>query len=227
MSNNYEKKCAFISNVYSTLVKQLLLMVTMVAISRTTFGYTYINPIITSAPLLWIFSTFVSQQIIQSYYYTASTEHINLLLGAFTVFISNILICGTVYVSSTVMLISLIMTALLVFVLNYHASKTSYDYSVWYNYVSSLFAVTIVISFVCMFANIDCNLIIWSVLSGVLISLFIIIDTQLLINNDSLIDVHNGHVLIAMSLFVDIVNMFLRVVTIVNKLLNNDKKKRA
>jgi FtsH-binding integral membrane protein len=226
MSVDYNRKCAFISNVYNTLVKQLLIMISFILVSQTSFGEQYFNNWVFGMPLTSTFVSFLSELVILNFYNSLSDDWITIWLSIFTLSISNIVTLSTLYFPPEIVLLSLLTTTVMVVFLNYHGSTTDYDYSPYYSALLGLFLALSLSSIVGLWFGIYMDSLLTALVSASIFSLFIVVDTQQLVKDNTYVNIRNGHIVIAMSLFLDVVNLFLRVLHIIGRVTNNERKKK-
>lgn len=226
MSVDYNRKCAFISNVYSILVKQLLVMISFILASQTSFGEQYFNNWVFGMPITSTFISFLSQLVILNFHNSLSDDWINIWLSLFTLSISSIATMSTMYFSSEIVILSLLTTMVMVVFLNYHGSSTDYDYSPYYSTLLGLLLSLTLTSIIGCCFGIYIYSLLMSLVSASMFSLFIVVDTQNLVKDDTYVNVRNGHVVIAMSLFLDVINLFLKVLHIIGRVTNDNRKKK-
>jgi len=56
---------------------------------------------------------------------------------------------------------------------------------------------------------------------------FIVVDTQQLTRNMNYVYEPNGHIVVAMTLFLDVVNLFMQIISIVNYFTKEKKNKKV
>lgn len=223
--SQHQQKCQFISKVYNTLIFQLSIMTTMILTSMIpTFQPFMMNYISNSTTTCFLISM-MSELIILGYYNTLSDTSINGLLLLFTLSMSTIVTHTTLYFPPTTVLLSILTTLVIVFVLNCHATTTSYKYSIYNSLCVSILMAMVINSLLSYYYGFGYESIISSMLGSLLFSVFIVIDTQKLTEDNYYLNMQNGHIVMSLTLFLDIVNLFIRVLKIMNSLTKKESKK--
>lgn len=222
--SDYDTKCIFISKVYKILLFQLMTMMSFVMISQTSVGKQYFINLLLTMPILSSISSLISELIILNFYDSLSDTWMNIWLSIFTISISNIVAYSTIFFPPTVVLLSLCITIIMVIFLNYHGSTTNYNYSPYYSLLLGALVTMVLSSIGCLWLGIYYDLLIMSLMSAFVFSMFIVMDTQQLTRDMTFVHQHNGHIIVAMTLFLDIVNLFLRILSIVNHFIKKDNK---
>ena len=124
-------------------------------------------------------------------------------------------IIGIVY--STQALLMGGMTTLFIFsVLTIYAWQTKYDYTVYGNVLLVILFSLLLFGFIISFFNIPILQTIYSVVGAMLFSFYIIYDTQMIVggNHRKITFTKDDYVIASISLYVDIVNLFLFIMDI-------------
>ena len=213
----YDEKCIFISKVYRILIMQLIVMTSIVLASQLPFFDFYFKYIITNISVSIVLA-FISNILLLTLYGLLNDDGIHTLLAIFTISISNIVACSTYFLSPSVVIISLISTLLIVMLLNYHASHSDYLYSVYYSLLVSILMTMTISSIIGWYMGIYFDSMVISLFDAVIFSLFIVCVTQYLTRDNELINHPVGHVIMAMTLFLDVVGLFLRILLMLQKM---------
>jgi len=224
--NNYHQKCQFISKVYNTLLYQLLTMVTFISLSIIGQSYPLINTIFYMLLMPSIVMTFVSQLIIIYLIDNMTQGWVYFWISSFNISTSIIVVNTTAIVPYYITLMSLLMTLTIVVVLNSHATVTNYKYSQYNSLAVSVLLAMIIHSFMSYYFDFDFNTVVFSMLSAVLFGLFIVIDTQSLTETDFYMKTKYGHYVAAINLYLDIINLFLNILSILNTKNQKIEKKK-
>lgn len=221
---HYENKNAFISKVYNTLLTQLITMVTIVGLTMVPSLELIMFNMLTTSAVPIIFTTFISQFTLISFGESLTDTWVNILLAIFNISTSFIAASATLFVPNSIVIMALFTTIIIVGLLNYHATFTHYDYSQYYSLIMSMLWGLIINSIVAYYFGLGLNPTLYAFTSALLFSTFIIVDTQKLVNSPNM-NRRNGHIISAMTLYLDIVNLFLDILKILS-ILNVDKRRK-
>ena len=222
---HYQNKNSFISKVYKTLLMQLLTMVIIVGLTMIPSLELMMFDILTTSSIPVIFTTFISQFILISFAESLTDNWVTILLFIFNISTSFIAASATLFVSNTTVIMALITTTMIVALLNYHATFTQYDYSQYHSYMVSMLWSLIINSVLSYYFGLTINSTLYAFTSALLFSAFILVDTQKLVNSPN-INRRNGHIISAMSLYIDIVNLFIDILKILSVINDSKRKKR-
>jgi FtsH-binding integral membrane protein len=212
----------FIIKVYCLLVLQLLI----------TFGCSFASNLIkdsksfyiseTGQALFWvslvgmfmiIFSTICYSNVLRSY-------PVNyLILFLFTIFITYQVSMITIFYNTQIVISAFGITFGIVIILTIYAFQTKYDFTDKGGYLLAILSGIILTGIINIFIhNTILNLII-STISAIIFSCFIVYDTQLIVGGK-----HQKHkfeiddyVLATMSLYLDIINFFLNILSLLDR----------
>jgi len=216
---NYISHCNFVSNVYSNVLCQLLITISIVLLtiipSVNNWLYILSVPLV---PLLCVI-VLLSQWAIINFGSNFDSSAISFIMLIFNIAIGSLVSFATLFISTNIILLSLCITTVVVMGLNYHAIATSYDYSPYYSYlVGLLFGLSSYALISYLFGMIQVGHISHSILYSVMYSGFIVYDTQQLIKNPIYYTIQNGEYIVAVQLYLDIIGLFINLSFVIKNL---------
>jgi protein lifeguard len=207
---------AFIRKVYAILSVQLLL--TAVVSSISYFSKTYRDWIQSNSWLMWT-SLFGSIAFMLLTYWKRKSYPTNLLfLSGFTLLEAYTIGVIVSFYQSRIVLNALILTLGIFIALTLFACQTKYDFTSWMPYLFGSLWVLILFGFMAAFLphqrTVD---LIYGVVAALIFSGYILVDTQLVMRHYHV----EEEIAAAISLYLDIINLFLAILRILNSQQNN------
>ncbi|PWY96398.1 N-methyl-D-aspartate receptor glutamate-binding subunit [Aspergillus sclerotioniger CBS 115572] len=206
----------FIRKVYAILTAQLLLTTIMSSISF--FSPNYRLWIQTNSWLMFV-SVFGALGFMLVTYWKRKSYPANLLfLSGFTLLEAYSISVVTSFYSARIVIQALILTLGLFVALTLFACQTKYDFTSWMPYLFGSLWFLILFGFVAVFfpANSTVELI-YSGLAALIFSGYILVDTQLVMRHYHV----EEEIAASISLYLDILNLFLAILRILNNQSNN------
>jgi FtsH-binding integral membrane protein len=220
-------KYQFASRVYKTLSMQLGTTILMVLLTMIPFINNRLSVIIIPLFPTMLAAVIAIILVLMYAFENMTIREIYFYLTLFNIASGGLVAITTLIIPSEIVLGTLVGTFTIVMALNYHATYTSYDYSRYYNYLFGLLMCVIGIFLLYLFSDLRLNTLIMGTLNAVLFSGFIVYDTQRLIAEDKEYTFKsNGHIIIALVFYIDIVYLFVMILTIVNYLASNRLKSK-
>lgn len=142
-----------------------------------------------------------------------------ILLSLFTIFLSYTLGLISSYYDTNTLLLAGGATMLVTLGLTLFAFQTKYDFTGLGPYLLSFLLVLIFFGILCIFIQDQIVNLVYSCLGAVLFSFYIIFDTQLIIGgkNKRYTYGDEDYIFAALSLYLDIINLFLYILDIINR----------
>jgi len=207
---------AFIRKVYAILTVQLL--ATAVVSSVSFFSEDFKFWIQTHAWMMFV-SIFGSLGFLFATYWKRKSYPTNLaFLSVFTLLESYSIAVITSFYDSKIVLEAVIITGALFLALTIFAMQTKYDFSSWYSYLYGALWLLIIFGFVAMFFPHNGWVeLAYSGVAALLFSAYILVDTQLILRRM----MPEEEIAAAISLYLDILNLFLAILRILNATSDN------
>lgn len=202
---------AFVRKVYAILTVQLV--ATAIFSSISFFSLTFKNWIQTNPWMLYV-SIFGSFGFLFLTYWKRTSYPTNLLfLSGFTLMEAYSIAVVTSFYDSRIVLQATVITGALFVALTLFACQTKYDITSWQSALYAGLWLLIISGFVMMFFPRSTGVeLAWSGISALLFSAYIMVDTQLILRK-----VHvEEEIAAAISLYLDILNLFLAILRILN-----------
>ncbi|KAF2673016.1 bax inhibitor family protein [Microthyrium microscopicum] len=208
-------RMAFVRKVYAILTVQILLTVGVSTISFLSTGYK--NWIQTNQWMLWT-SLFGSIAFMLLTFWKRKSYPTNLLfLGIFTALEAYTISVITSFYDSKIVLEALIFTLGIFVALTLFACQTKYDFTSWMPYLFGALWVMILFGFMAAFFPYSSKMELGYGIAGALIfSAYILVDTQLIMRHYHV----EEEIAAAISLYLDIINLFLSILRILNSQQN-------
>ncbi|KAB8233170.1 hypothetical protein ETB97_002966 [Aspergillus alliaceus] len=206
----------FVRKVYAILTAQLLLTVIMSSISFFSDSYrTWIQ----GNFWLMIVSVFGALGFMLVTYWKRKSYPANLLfLTAFTVLEAYSISVVTSFYESRIVVQALILTLGMFVALTLFACQTKYDFTNWMPYLFGALWFLILFGFVAAFLPGSSTVeLIYSGLAALIFSAYILVDTQLIMRHYHV----EEEIAASISLYLDILNLFLAILRILNNQQNN------
>ncbi len=203
----------FVRKVYGILCAQLLttaLWISIVAANRISM-FQFMNQHV-EILVLSVITYMVTVYALGCYREIARRVPLNYcLLAAFTVSFSYIAGMTTVRFPASDIIIAAGLTASMVIGLTTYAINTKTDFSAMHAFIWSLCTGLIVATILAIFIRSRILVILLGVLTLVILSIFIVYDTQLILGNQSNELSIDDYIFAAMMLYIDIMRMFLEI----------------
>ncbi|KAL4997596.1 inhibitor of apoptosis-promoting Bax1-domain-containing protein [Aspergillus recurvatus] len=206
----------FIRKVYAILTVQLLLTTVMSSISFFSPGYC---EWIRSNVWVMMVSVFGAFGFLLVTYWKRKSYPANLLfLSAFTILEAYSISVVTSYYQPRVVIQALILTLGLFVGLTLFACQTKYDFTNWMPYLFGALWFLILLGFVSVFIPYNSTVdLIYGGLAALIFSGYILVDTQLIMRHYHV----EEEIAASISLYLDILNLFLAILRILNNQNNN------
>jgi len=206
----------FIRKVYSILTVQLLLTTAMSSISF--FSVSYRNWIQTNQWMMWV-SLFGAIGFMLLTFWKRKSYPMNLaFLGVFTALEAYSISVITSFYESRIVLQALIFTFAIFVALTLFACQSKYDFTSWMPYLFGALWVLIIFGFMAAFfpksSAVELG---YGVVAALIFSGYILVDTQLVMRHYHV----EEEIAASISLYLDILNLFLAILRILNSQQNN------
>lgn len=209
-------RMAFIRKVYTILSLQLL--------ATTAIASLFIlKPGLTEWALQnqWAFWTSFAGSIVLMFcaFWKSRSYPINLVfLGGFTLFESYILGFTTSLFDTKIVIMAFLLTLIIFAGLTAFAFQTKYDFTQWQGILCGILFLFVGIGFISLFFPFNSVMeLIYSVLGAILFSVYIIVDTQLILSKYH----PEEEIPAAISLYLDVINLFIYILRILNEVQDN------
>ncbi|QIX00090.1 hypothetical protein AMS68_005607 [Peltaster fructicola] len=206
----------FIRKVYAILTVQILLTTAISSISF--FSNSYKTWIQSNQWMMWV-SLFGAIGTLLATYWQRKRYPMNLvLLGAFTALEAYSISVITSFYNARIVLMALALTLGIFVFLSLFACQTKYDFTSWIPYMGVALWGLILFGFMYIFLpKSHTSELIYGLVIAVVFSGYILIDTQLIIRHYHV----EEEIAAAISLYLDILNLFLAILRILNSQQNN------
>lgn len=221
----FNQKSTFISKVYKTLLLQLMTMTTIIGLTLIPSTELYMQNIVMYSLVPCSFMMIISELLLVSFAESLSDNWITILSATFNVSSSIVISATTLFVSKEVVLLSLFTTFVVLVILNTYASITHHDYSEYHNMMMSVLMALLFNSLMSLYFGIHINSVLSAFTGALLFCTFIVHDTQNLANQE-LINRRNGHIIAAMSLYLDVLNLFVNILKLLSFIDKKNQRKR-
>jgi len=205
----------FIRKVYSILTVQLLLTFGLSAVSFWSKGYkTWIQ----SNPWLLYTSLFGAIGFMLLTFWKRKSYPTNLIfLGLFTATEAYTISVITSFYDSTIVLTALIFTLGIFLALTAFACQSKYDFTSWMPYLFGALWIAVLFGFVSAFTPYNSKVELgYGIVTALIFSGYILVDTQLIMRHYHV----EEEIAAAISLYLDIINLFLSILRILNSQQN-------
>lgn len=141
-----------------------------------------------------------------------------LFLGAFTLLEGYSISVVTSFYESRIVIQALVLTMGLFIGLTLFACQTKYDFTSWIPYLFGALWFLVLFGFMAMFFNMGSKMeLVYGALGALIFSAYILVDTQLIMRHYHV----EEEIAAAISLYLDIINLFLAILRILNSQNNN------
>jgi len=205
----------FVRKVYAILTVQILFTVALSAVSFASTGYR--RWIQTNQWMLWL-SLFGAIGFMLLTFWKRKSYPMNLvLLSAFTVLEAYTVSVITSFYESKIVLTALIFTLAIFVALTAFACQTKYDFTSWIPYLFGGLWMLIIFGFMAAFFPTNSKVELgYGIIAALIFSGYILVDTQLIMRHYHL----EEEIAAAISLYLDIINLFLSILRILNSQQN-------
>jgi len=206
----------FVRKVYTILTAQLLVTAGVSAISFFSEGYkTWIQ---SHPSLVWI-SLFGAMGFMLLTYWKRHSYPTNLLfLSAFTLTEAYTISVIVSFYQTNIVLNAVVLTAGIFVFLTLFACQTKYDFTSWMPYLFGSLWALVLFGFMYMFLpHTSTGELVYGGISALIFSAYILVDTQLVMRHHHV----EEEIAAAISLYLDIINLFLAILRILNSQQNN------
>jgi len=208
-------RMAFVRKVYAILTVQILLTAALSSVSFFSTGYKHW--IQANQWMLWI-SLFGSIGFMLLTFWKRKSYPTNLLfLGIFTALEAYTISVITSFYDSKIVLEALIFTLGIFVALTLFACQTKYDFTSWMPYLFGILWVMILFGFMSAFFPYSSKVELgYGIVGALVFSAYILVDTQLVMRHYHV----EEEIAAAISLYLDIINLFLSILRILNSQQN-------
>jgi FtsH-binding integral membrane protein len=208
-------RMAFVRKVYAILTVQILLTAALSSVSFWSTGYK--NWIQSNVWMLWV-SLFGAIGFMLLTFWKRKSYPTNLLfLGGFTALEAYTISVIVSFYNSKIVLEALIFTLGIFVALTLFACQTKYDFTSWMPYLFGALWVMILFGFMTMFFPYSSKMELgYGIVGALIFSAYILVDTQLVMRHYHV----EEEIAAAISLYLDIINLFLSILRILNSQQN-------
>jgi len=209
-------RMAFVRKVYAILSVQLIATAALSAVSF--FSPTYKNWIQSNQWMMWV-SLFGAIGFMLLTYWKRKSYPTNLLfLAGFTGLEAYSISVVTSFYESKIVLQAVVLTAGIFVALTLFACQTKYDFTSWMPYLFGGLWALILFGFMAAFFPYSSTVeLAYSGIAALIFSGYILVDTQLIMRHYHV----EEEIAAAISLYLDIINLFLAILRILNSQQNN------
>jgi FtsH-binding integral membrane protein len=204
-------RMAFIRKVYAILTAQLLATAGVSAVSMT--NATYRNWIQTNQWMMWVslIGTFVFLGLT---FWKRKSHPMNLaFLAGFTAMEAYSISVIVSFYESSIVLTALVFTLGIFVALSVIACQSKYDFTQWQPYLFGAIWIAILFGFMAAFFPYNSKVELgYGIVTALIFSGYILVDTQLIMRHYH----PEEHIAAAISLYLDIINLFLAILRILN-----------
>ncbi|MCJ1453334.1 hypothetical protein MMC28_003681 [Mycoblastus sanguinarius] len=206
----------FVRKVYSILTAQIL--ATMAISSISYFSASYKTWIQSNAWMMWV-SLFGAIGFMLLTFWKRKSYPTNLIfLSGFTALEAYSISVIVTFYNTKVVLLALVLTAGIFVALTLFACQTKYDFTSWMPYLFGGLWILILFGFVAAFFPYNSTAeLIYGAVAALIFSGYILVDTQLVMRHYHV----EEEIAAAISLYLDIINLFLAILRILNSQSNN------
>ncbi|KAF1838231.1 transmembrane BAX inhibitor motif-containing protein 4 [Decorospora gaudefroyi] len=209
-------RMAFVRKVYAILTVQLLATAAVSCVSMT--SATYKNWIQTNPWMMWV-SLFGSLVFLGLTFWKRKSYPTNLVfLAGFTAMEAYSISVIVSFTDSHIVLQALVFTLGIFVALSLFACQSKYDFTSWMPYLFGALWVVVLFGFMSMFFPYNSTIELgYGVICALIFSGYILVDTQMIMRHYHV----EEEIAAAISLYLDIINLFLAILRILNSQNNN------
>ncbi|KAL8790083.1 MAG: hypothetical protein Q9213_000785 [Squamulea squamosa] len=206
----------FVRKVYSILTVQILATMALSSVSYWSTGYK--NWIQSNAWMMWV-SLFGAIGFMLLTFWKRKSYPTNLLfLSGFTALEAYSISVIVSFYQTKIVLEALIITSAIFVALTVFACQTKYDFTSWMPYLFGGLWVLIIFGFMSAFFPYSSKVeLVYGAVAALIFSGYILVDTQLVMRHYHV----EEEIAAAISLYLDIINLFLAILRILNSQQNN------
>jgi hypothetical protein len=206
----------FVRKVYSILTVQLLATAALSSVSF--FNSSYKSWIQSNQWMMWI-SLFGAIGFMLLTFWKRKSYPTNLIfLSGFTALEAYSISVITSFYESRIVLEALIFTFAIFVALTLFACQTKYDFTSWIPYLFGALWILVIFGFMAMFFPYSSGVELgYGIVAALIFSAYILVDTQLIMRHYHV----EEEIAAAISLYLDIINLFLAILRILNSSQNN------
>lgn len=209
-------RMAFIRKVYTILTCQILLTTALSSLSF--FNTSYKSWIQSNAWMMWVSLLGAIGFMLLTFWKRKSYPTNILFLTGFTALEAYSISVITSFYDSRIVIQALVITFGIFIALTLFACQTKYDFTSWIPYLFGALWVLIIFGFMTMFFPGGKTVeLVYGVVGALIFSGYILVDTQLVIRHYQ----PEEEIAAAISLYLDILNLFLAILRILNSQNNN------
>lgn len=206
----------FIRKVYAILTVQLLATTALSAISF--FSASYKTWIQTNQWMMWVSLFGAIGMMLATFYWRKSYPTNLIFLAGFTGLEAYSISVITSFYDSRIVVEALIFTLGIFVALTLFACQTKYDFTSWMPYLFGALWVLIIFGFMSAFFPYNSGVELgYGVVAALIFSGYILVDTQLILKHYQV----EEEIAAAISLYLDVINLFLAILRILNSQQNN------
>lgn len=209
-------RMAFIRKVYSILTVQILFTAGLSSLSFFSQGYkTWIRA---NQWMMWV-SLFGALGMMLLTFWKRKSYPTNLIfLSGFTALEAYSISVITSFYNSKIVIEALVFTLAIFVALTLFACQTKYDFTNWMPYLFGALWILIIFGFMSAFFPYNSKVELgYGIVASLIFSAYILVDTQLVMRHYQV----EEEIAAAMSLYLDVINLFLSILRILNSSQNN------
>ncbi|KAF2107764.1 transmembrane BAX inhibitor motif-containing protein 4 [Lophiotrema nucula] len=209
-------RMAFIRKVYAILTVQLLATAALSGISMASESYK--NWVQSNQWMMWVSLLGSIAFLILTFWKRKSYPTNLLFLSGFTALEAYSISVIVSYTESKIVLEAVIITGAIFVALSLFACQTKYDFTSWIPYLFGAIWVLIIFGFMAAFFPYNSKVELgYGIIAALIFSGYILVDTQLIMRHYHV----EEEIAAAISLYLDIINLFLAILRILNSQNNN------
>ncbi|KAI4162951.1 MAG: hypothetical protein LQ342_003462 [Letrouitia transgressa] len=206
----------FVRKVYSILTVQIL--ATMALSSVSYWSSSYKNWIQSNAWMMWVSLLGAIGFMLLTYWKRKSYPTNLMFLSGFTALEAYSISVIVSFYQTKVVLEALIITSAIFVALTVFACQTKYDFTNWMPYLFGGLWVLIIFGFMAAFFSYNSKAeLVYGIIAALIFSGYILVDTQLVMRHYHV----EEEIAAAISLYLDVINLFLAILRILNSQQNN------
>ncbi|KAI4221124.1 MAG: hypothetical protein L6R36_007124 [Xanthoria steineri] len=206
----------FVRKVYSILTVQIVATMALSSVSYWSTGYK--NWIQSHQWMMWVSLLGAIGFMLLTFWKRKSYPTNLLFLGGFTAMEAYSISVIVSFYQTKIVLEALIITAAIFVALTVFACQSKYDFTSWMPYLFGGLWVLIIFGFMSAFFPYNSKVeLVYGVVAALIFSAYILVDTQLVMRHYHV----EEEIAAAISLYLDVINLFLAILRILNSQQNN------
>ncbi|CAO1596780.1 MAG: hypothetical protein LQ349_005234 [Xanthoria aureola] len=206
----------FVRKVYSILTVQIFATMALSSVSYWSTGYK--NWIQSNQWMMWVSLLGAIGFMLLTFWKRKSYPTNLLFLGGFTAMEAYSISVIVSFYQTKIVLEALIITAAIFVALTVFACQSKYDFTSWMPYLFGGLWVLIIFGFMSAFFPYNSKVeLVYGVVAALIFSAYILVDTQLVMRHYHV----EEEIAAAISLYLDVINLFLAILRILNSQQNN------